>query len=65
MNQKTALRIAHALERIADRLELLTVETVPAQPETPSCLHPSEERLDLGMTTGWVCQVCGHTESPT
>ena len=63
MDQKTALRIAFALERIADRLELLTLETEPTATEQPECLHA--QRIQLGQTNGWKCLLCEHTENPS
>ena len=63
MNAKTALRLAFALERIADRLELLTLESEPQTPESPVCPHPESYRLALGQTNGWMCSLCQHTES--
>ena len=60
-------RIATALERIAELMELLTVEPSappPTSEETP-CPHPIELRLALGATNGWICQACQFTETPS
>jgi hypothetical protein len=68
MTDDQAERIASALERIADRLELLTaepsVEPPPTSEEMP-CLHPEDQRLALGATNGWVCTACQYRESPS
>ena len=64
MNEKTALRLAFALERIADRLDLLTMESEPQTPEPVICQHPESYRLTLGQTDGWTCSLCQHMESP-
>lgn len=66
MNQKTALRIAVALERIADRLDLVILEPAPSQepPTDPTCRHPKDQRLALGQTNGWICQVCQFQQPP-
>ena len=57
-------RIATALERIADRLDALTLEPETA-PESPTCPHPEDLRMPLGGTNGWICQACQHVESPS
>jgi hypothetical protein len=52
---------ATALERIANCLESLAPEQTSEAPETPPCSHPTECRIDLGMTDGqpdWVCSIC-------
>ena len=53
------VRACKALERIASALELAT--TVP--PESTTCLHPPDQRIDFGMTNGvddWQCRACGY-----
>ncbi len=66
MTALTAERIAAALERIADRLELLTAESEPMPESTEQpCPHPVELRLALGATNGWLCQACQHRENPS
>jgi len=57
------IRVAVALERIADALEGLTVAPA-SEPEPTSvlCLHPAEARIDFGTTNGvedWQCGLCG------
>lgn len=60
-------RIATALERIAELMELLTVEPTaePPTPEEIPCPHPQDQRLALGATNGWICQGCQHRENPS
>lgn len=58
------IRAVEALERIADRLDLLTVET-SQEPEAPTCRHPKDQRMALGATNGWTCQACGRTKRPS
>lgn len=66
MTEQTAERIATALERIADLMELLTVEPQPMPEATEiPCSHPIELRLALGATNGWICQACQYTERPS
>ena len=60
-----ALRIALALERIADRLDTLTLETETAPVEATPCLHPEASRMALGLTDGWICQDCQHQVRPS
>jgi hypothetical protein len=53
-------RTATALERIATTLEALLPPEQP-EPETPTCLHPMDCRIDFGTTNGqpdWMCTVC-------
>jgi hypothetical protein len=68
MTDRTADRIARALERIADLMTLLTVEPTP-QPAMDSeelpCLHLDEQRMPLGSTNGWMCLACQHLQEPT
>lgn len=66
MTEQTAERIATALERIAELMELLTVEPQPMPEATEMpCPHPIELRLALGATSGWICQACQYTERPS
>ena len=58
-----AIRIARALERLADAAERLTLEPAPPPDPTPMCPH--DRTLALGLTTGWICQDCGHQELPS
>lgn len=57
-------RTALATERIADVLELLVdVEMPAAAAEAPTCPHPDDQRVSLGMTQGrpdWTCRACGY-----
>ena len=55
----TAERIATALERIADRLELLTLENSAPEPAS-LCPHPEASRLEIPGTAGWICELCQH-----
>jgi len=60
-------RIATALERIAELMELLTVEPA-AEPQTTEvipCPHPEDQRMALGATNGWICLACQHRENPS
>lgn len=59
-------RIATAQERIATVLEMLVDSPqeppTPASEEPPMCPHPTDQRIDFGMTNGqpdWQCKVCG------
>ena len=66
MTDRTADRIARALERIADLMTLLTVEPTP-QPamESEELPCPHLERMALGSTNGWVCMTCQHLTHPS
>ncbi|CAB4192464.1 hypothetical protein UFOVP1236_38 [uncultured Caudovirales phage] len=66
MTDRTADRIARALERIADLMTLLTVEPTP-QPamESEELPCPHLERMALGSTNGWVCMTCQYLENPS
>jgi hypothetical protein len=55
-----SVRIAMALERIADALELAVA--TPLDDDAGGCLHPLDSRLDFGVTNGvedWQCGLCG------
>lgn len=64
MTEKTAQRIARAVERIANRLDALAMETEP-ESEPLTCLHPLEQRMPLGQTDGWSCLICEYTHPPS
>ena len=58
-----AAHLCGQLRRIADALEaLVSLSTPEPTTEEPlTCPHPTETRLDLGMTNGkpeWICGVC-------
>ena len=68
MTDRTADRIARALERIADLMTLLTVEPTPLpamESEELPCSHPKEQRMPLGSTNGWICLLCQLQQLPT
>jgi len=56
-------RIAAALERIANALDVLVAGTMPEPAEEPDgCPHPPDSRMSFGTTDGvsdWQCGVCG------
>jgi transposase-like protein len=58
---KTELRIAQALERIADAMEFQNGLLAPQESGETACLHPEDERENLS-TMGhprWKCKACG------
>lgn len=58
------LRIAVALERIADTLPKFAPEDEPGE---MACLHPIETRESFGVTDGredWLCRECGFRSVP-
>lgn len=56
-------RIAAALERIANALEVIVAGSIEPAPEEPTgCPHPDDTRVSFGTTAGvadWQCGVCG------
>jgi hypothetical protein len=60
MDDAWAERIWNELRRIANSLEALT-EPPTAEPETPTCPHPEDQRISFGVTNGqadWQCRIC-------
>lgn len=60
MDDAWAERIWEELRRIANALEILT-EPQTAEPETPTCPHPEDQRISFGVTNGqadWQCRMC-------
>jgi hypothetical protein len=54
-------RIWHELNRIANALEALIPEPETTPASEPTCPHPPESRVGLGMTNGepdWECSIC-------
>ncbi len=53
-------RIAVALERLADGVDRLSLDTEPAEAAAEQgCNHPENRRLEKGATQ-WVCEDCGY-----
>jgi hypothetical protein len=60
-------RVAHALERIADAIEL-AIAPPPPVADAPRCPHPVDARIEfggMGQSADYQCRLCGErVESP-
>ena len=63
--EHSLVQIAMELTRIRELLQEMTTPDPDPDPDLPICSHPLDQRLALGMTTGWQCQGCGHQEAPS
>ena len=60
-----AERAVLAIERIADELgRLREMWATPSEPVPEPCPHPTDQRIDFGVTDGredWRCKACGYS----